>query len=121
VVVDDFPAQGKLVLKADIKYRSNWQEGALKVQRRNKWICALKEALKACSIYGPSDAGNPSPPPADPVRYMQVPFEALTVEVAADDRVESPPPDFLAATQGAQAGASLMDRDQVIHDTSTGE
>ncbi|KAJ9125076.1 hypothetical protein QFC22_000029 [Naganishia vaughanmartiniae] len=119
VVVDDFPAQGKLVLKADIKYRSNWQEGALKVQRRNKWICALKEALKACSIYGPSDAGNPSPPPADPVRYMQVPFEALTVEVAAEDRVESPPPDFLAATQGAQAGASLMDRDQVIHDTST--
>ncbi|KAJ9104747.1 hypothetical protein QFC19_003888 [Naganishia cerealis] len=118
VVVDDFPAQGKLVLKADIKYRSNWQEGALKVQRRNKWICALKQALKDCSIFGPGDAGNPSPPPADPVRYMQVPFEALPADAADEDRIESPPPDFLSATQGAQAGAALMDRDQVIHDTS---
>ena len=44
VIVDDMPAQGKLVLKADIKYKSNWQQGALKVQRRNKWICALKMA-----------------------------------------------------------------------------
>ncbi len=44
VIVDDLPAQGKMVLKADIKYKTNWQEGALKVQRRNKWICALKTA-----------------------------------------------------------------------------
>ena len=44
VVVDDIPAQGKMVLKADIKYKSNWQQGALKVMRRNKWICALKMA-----------------------------------------------------------------------------
>jgi hypothetical protein len=44
VIVDDLPAQGKMVLKADIKYKTNWQEGALKVQRRNKWICALKSA-----------------------------------------------------------------------------
>jgi len=33
-----------MVLKADIKYKSNWQQGALKVMRRNKWICALKMA-----------------------------------------------------------------------------
>jgi small-conductance mechanosensitive channel len=30
VVVDDIPGQGKMVLKADIKYVSNWQQGALK-------------------------------------------------------------------------------------------
>ena len=42
VIVDDIPGQAKMVLKADIKYKSNWQQGALKVQRRNKWICALK-------------------------------------------------------------------------------
>lgn len=42
VIVDDIPAQGKMVLKADIRYKSNWQQGALRVQRRNKWICALK-------------------------------------------------------------------------------
>lgn len=44
VIVDDLPAQGKMVLKADIKFKTNWQEGGLKVQRRNKWICALKTA-----------------------------------------------------------------------------
>jgi hypothetical protein len=44
VIVDDIPGQGKMVLKADIKYKSNWQQGALKVLRRNKWICALKMA-----------------------------------------------------------------------------
>lgn len=44
VVVDDIPGQGKMVLKADIKYKSNWQQGALKVMRRNKWVCALKMA-----------------------------------------------------------------------------
>jgi hypothetical protein len=42
VVVDDIPGQSKMVLSADIRYKSNWQQGALKVQRRNKWICALK-------------------------------------------------------------------------------
>ena len=31
VVVDDIPAQGKMVLKADVKYVSNWQQGALKL------------------------------------------------------------------------------------------
>lgn len=121
VVVDDFPAQGKLVLKADIKYKSNWQEGALKVQRRNKWICALKEALKDCAIFGPGDNGNPSPPPADPVRYMQVPFEPMVAADSDGGRIESPPPDFLSATQGGQAGASLMDPEQVLRDTSTGK
>lgn len=44
VTVYDMPGQGKLVLKADIRYKSNWQEVSLKIQRRNKWICALKMA-----------------------------------------------------------------------------
>lgn len=121
VVVDDFPAQGKLVLKADIKYKSNWQEGALKVQRRNKWICALKESLRDCAIFGPGDNGNPSPAPPDPVRYMQVPFEPLAGGDSEESRIESPPPDFLSATQGGRAGASLMDPEQVLRDTSTGK
>ena len=33
------------------------------VQRRNKWICALKSALKECKVYGPSgDPGAVAPP-----------------------------------------------------------
>ena len=69
VVVDDIPSQSKMILKADIKYKSNWQQGALKVQRRNKWICALKMTLADLKIWGPAGAGDPAPAPADPVKY----------------------------------------------------
>ncbi|WVN85447.1 uncharacterized protein L203_100593 [Cryptococcus depauperatus CBS 7841] len=75
VTVNDMPAQGKLVLKADIRYKSNWQQFSLKVQRRNKWICALKMALADLQIWGPAGAGNPSPNPADPTQYTLVPWE----------------------------------------------
>lgn len=30
VIVKDFPEQEKMTLSADIKYKSNWQQGALK-------------------------------------------------------------------------------------------
>ena len=42
------------------------------VQRRNKWICALKTSLKDVSIYGPSGA---PPPDAGPTQYTLVPWE----------------------------------------------
>lgn len=116
VVVDSFPEQGKLVLKSDIKYKTNWQEGALKVQRRNKWICALKSGLADCKIYGPAGAGDPNPDPADPIAYTMVPYEAPAPVAAGHP--ESPPPDFLAATQGAEHGAALLDQRQVVNDSS---
>lgn len=119
VVVDDMPGQGKLVLKADIPYRTNWQEGALKVQRRNKWVCALKNAMADCQIFGPAGAGNPAPAPADPIAYMQVPYGPPYQQDNNEGRsLESPPPDFAAATAGASQGAALMDRNEVINDRS---
>lgn len=108
VSVDDIPAQGKMVLNADIAYKSNWQQGALKVQRRNKWVCHLKMCLADLQIWGPADAGDPDPAPADPVRYTQVPWEEVLEAQHAKER--SPPPSFSAAT----AGASLTRR----HDSS---
>ncbi|KAF8906527.1 hypothetical protein CPB84DRAFT_1675669, partial [Gymnopilus junonius] len=73
----DFPGQTKMALSADIKYKSNSQQAALKAQRRNKWICALKTILAEVKIYGPS--GDPNPPP--PVsRYAQVPWELIQAE-----------------------------------------
>ncbi|KAJ7924831.1 hypothetical protein B0H13DRAFT_1976209 [Mycena leptocephala] len=63
VVVGPFPRQAKMTLQADIKYKSNGQQGHLKVvaKRRNKWLCALKAALAEVGIYGPS--GNPHAEP----------------------------------------------------------
>ncbi|KAF6760275.1 Mechanosensitive ion channel-domain-containing protein [Ephemerocybe angulata] len=49
----------------------------IKAKRRNKWICALKGALKEVGVFGPT--GNPSPPP--PVaRYTQVPWDTILYE-----------------------------------------
>lgn len=93
VTVQDIPEQGSMKLKADIKYKSNWQQNTLKGnstcsnpsvgfmytdlmlscagQRRNKWICALKNALKEAKIFGPT--GDPDAP-AGPTKLTLVPY-----------------------------------------------
>jgi small-conductance mechanosensitive channel len=77
VKVKDFPDQEKMTLSADIKYKSNGQQVALKAKRRNKWICALKTILGELKIYGPT--GDPNPPP--PIsRYAKVPWDIIEAE-----------------------------------------
>ncbi|KAH0589492.1 hypothetical protein J132_05680 [Termitomyces sp. J132] len=110
VVVKDFPDQERLTLSADIKYKSNWQQGALRAIRRNKWICALKTALAELEIYGP--AGNPgaSPPPT---RYTKVPYE----EIKAQERQEA---ERVSKFPGnSSSGWQLSDKNAVIVDESS--
>jgi hypothetical protein len=71
ISISDFPTQSSLDLTADIKYKSNWQQGALKVQRRNKWICAMKDALQELKIFGPGGDPNPPPEPVEPIQYVR--------------------------------------------------
>jgi len=66
-----------MTLSADIKYKSNGQQAALKAKRRNKWICALKAILAEVKIHGPS--GDPNPPPAVS-RYAKVPWDVIQAE-----------------------------------------
>ncbi|KAI0699236.1 hypothetical protein BC835DRAFT_1268062 [Cytidiella melzeri] len=80
VFVVDIPGQEKMTLKADIKYKSNWQQGALKTKRRNKWICALKLSLAKVKIFGP--AGDPNAK-AGPTPYTLVPYEHVPQDSAA--------------------------------------
>ena len=68
------PGQEKLTLRADIKYKSNWQQGTLKAQRRNKWICALKTSLEKLKIWGPD--GDPHAA-VGPKKYTMVPYEEV--------------------------------------------
>ncbi|MBW0490521.1 hypothetical protein O181_030236 [Austropuccinia psidii MF-1] len=63
VSIEDFEGQEKLTLSASINYKSNWQNLPLKAQRRNKWICALKQVMAELEIYGPAGAGDPNPKP----------------------------------------------------------
>ena len=88
------PEQTRLNLKVDIKYKSNWQQGALKcmcastrgnqklmitfsAKRRNKWVCALKLSLQKAKIFGPS--GDPNAK-AGPTPYTLVPWEEVPHE-----------------------------------------
>ncbi|KAF8313471.1 hypothetical protein DL93DRAFT_2081192 [Clavulina sp. PMI_390] len=71
VMVGDISDQGSMKLKVDIKYKSNWQQGALKAQRRNKWICELKIALRELKIFGPSGDPNAA---AGPQQVTMVPY-----------------------------------------------
>ncbi|EAU91403.1 hypothetical protein CC1G_01892 [Coprinopsis cinerea okayama7 len=77
VNIKDFPDQDKMSLSVDIKYKSNHQLGSLKTKRRNKWICALKQALAETKIYGPK--GDPSPAPGV-TRYTEVPWDIIQAE-----------------------------------------
>ncbi|KAI0356297.1 hypothetical protein OH77DRAFT_1401686 [Trametes cingulata] len=74
VYVVDIPGQEKMTLRADIKYKSNWQQGTLKAQRRNKWICALKASMAKVKIFGPG--GDPDAP-SGPTKYTLVPYEEV--------------------------------------------
>ncbi|KAG5651771.1 hypothetical protein H0H81_007524 [Sphagnurus paluster] len=112
VVVKDFPEQEKMTLAADIKYKSNGQQGALKAKRRNKWICALKTALAELNIYGPK--GNPNAP-ATTTRYTKVPYE----EILAKERAESAPSFPVPVSPGMPPkGWQLTDNNAAIVDES---
>ncbi|KAJ6625628.1 Mechanosensitive ion channel-domain-containing protein [Mycena sp. CBHHK59/15] len=77
IAVVDFPDQQKMTLRADIKYKSNGQQGALKAKRRNKWLCALKAAMADVGVFGPG--GNPNAEPGTQ-RYTEVPWSEIQAE-----------------------------------------
>lgn len=101
ISVADFAAQGSLKLSTLIPYKSNWSNSALKAQRRNKWICALKIAMGQLQIWGPAGAGNPSPAPADPTLIKFVNPEAVGIQAPSYRSATSPSP----TDQGRQAAA----------------
>ncbi|KAL6310327.1 Mechanosensitive ion channel-domain-containing protein [Sparassis latifolia] len=114
VVVVDMPGQELMTLKADIKYKSNWQQAALQAQRRNKWICALKTAMKQAKVFGPK--GNPDATPA-PERYTEVPWE----DVAREDRKKESihqPVGRLQESRVPTANWAFSDKNAVMLDDS---
>ncbi|KAF9268886.1 hypothetical protein L218DRAFT_1073318 [Marasmius fiardii PR-910] len=105
VNVVDFPEQQKMVLSADIKYKSSSQQSTLKAKRRNKWICQLKTTLAELGIYGPS--GNPGATPA-PKRYTEVPWK----EVKEAEKSKHQP---ITPERSPAAGWRLSDSDAEMH------
>jgi len=111
IQIVDFPDQAKMALQADIKYKSNGQQGALKAKRRNKWLCALKAALGDLGIYGPS--GNPHAEPGTQ-RYTEVPCHEIQAETQKSQNKEGKTTDTPAPAGGWQLSsknAVLLDDD----------
>ncbi|KAF9531655.1 Mechanosensitive ion channel-domain-containing protein [Crepidotus variabilis] len=117
----DFPEQTKMTLSADIKYKSNSQQGALKAKRRNKWICALKTILAELKIFGPD--GDPNAPPGI-TRYTNVPWEKIQREEyeAKAKTAQGHADDMHRPTDGWRLGdknAAILDpADDVFGDSS---
>ena len=107
------PGQEKLTLRADIKYKSNWQQGTLKAQRRNKWICALKSSMAKLNIFGPG--GDPGGHPG-PAKYTLVPWEEVKRKEDEEEHhrhatshspeLQIPKGDWTFADQNSAIGAS---------------
>ncbi|KAM0791838.1 hypothetical protein ACM66B_004096 [Microbotryomycetes sp. NB124-2] len=129
ITVKDFEGQGKTTLSANIMYRSNWQNGTLKAQRRNKWICAMKLAMASLQIYGPGGVGDPAPPPADVTRTTSVPWEeakhlfepaSTTTDDKKGDEVVQSPVSAEAPTRGdvlrSGRAIQLSDPNEVFED-----
>ncbi|KAI5123926.1 hypothetical protein M0805_006343 [Coniferiporia weirii] len=111
VVVKDIPDQEKMVLSADIKYKSNWQQGAVKVKRRNMWICALKTALAELSIFG--SKGNPNAEPS-PTMYTEVPWEEVRAKQEAKKQIVHDPAPVAKQYNLSDKNAAVMDSEGVF-------
>ncbi|GAA5915882.1 hypothetical protein JCM5296_002522 [Sporobolomyces johnsonii] len=120
ITVQDFAGQGKLTLSASINYKTSWQNGALKAQRRNKWVCALKVAMGELQIFGPAGAGDPAPAPAEPTQYTLVPYEEIKAKEAAaakEKEKEAPKAEGFEPIGTASGFAEgLMDSHQVMRE-----
>ncbi|KAK2463270.1 hypothetical protein APHAL10511_004925 [Amanita phalloides] len=107
LTIKDIPDQEMMTLTVNIMYRSNWQQDALRVKRRNKWLCALKKALGDVKIYGPK--GDPDAVPA-PTRYTQVPWELVDEKTGKDKRRDEP--------SAPQDGWQLSEKNAAILDSA---
>jgi len=74
----------KLVLKVEIRHKSNWHNETVRAARRSKFMCALVLALRKIPIYGPGGGGEPLGGPTNPGYSVAVPDS-----VAADARAKA--------------------------------
>ncbi|EPQ31950.1 uncharacterized protein PFL1_00149 [Pseudozyma flocculosa PF-1] len=104
--VVDFQEQSSMLLSTGIRYKSNWQQGGLKAERRNRWLCQFKVFLAECKIYGPS--GDPGV--AAVKRYAQVPWPIPEESFSASTASEN----VKKTLGGSERTYRFMDKDASI-------
>ena len=79
----------KMVLKTEIRHKSNWSNETLRASRRSKFFCALVLALRKIPIYGPGGGGQDLGGPANPTYSVTVTDEmAAAARAKADEEKE---------------------------------
>lgn len=100
-----------LTLNVVFFYKSNWQNELLRLQRRNKFICALMMSMQEHGIEGPyrNNAGWRQEMPY----YIQLPQGAPPLySSASNDLTDQPPPGVASPEQGPQSQPSILRRRQ---------
>ena len=73
----------KLVLRAEIRHKSNWANESIRASRRSKFMCALVLALRKVPIYAPGGGGKPLGDPGNPSYSV-----SITDNLAAENRAK---------------------------------
>lgn len=76
----------KMVLKTEIRHKSNWSNESVRASRRSKFFCALVLALRKVPIYGPGGGGNPLGDPTNPSYSVTVTDEMAAAARATADK-----------------------------------
>ncbi|KAK8155554.1 Mechanosensitive ion channel-domain-containing protein [Phyllosticta citribraziliensis] len=114
-----------LTLNVVFFYKSNWQNELLRLQRRNKFICALMITMQECGIEGPR-MRYPGQKESFPVYLQNVPHLSTPgsgrnghpdnpsgwMDESRQDGRPSTPPFVPAASQSPQVGSSTRDQSQ---------
>ncbi|KAL5352537.1 hypothetical protein ACLOAV_002485 [Pseudogymnoascus australis] len=104
----------KLVLRAEIRHKSNWANESIRAARRSKFMCALVLAVRKVPIYGPGGGGAALGEPGNPSYSVTVSDELAAEarakaaeEMEAKRLVPTPKPDAGKSTEpGAKAAES---------------
>ncbi|KAN0066543.1 hypothetical protein ACQY0O_000637 [Thecaphora frezii] len=104
--VIDFQDQTSMMLSTGIRYKSNWQQGGLKAERRNRWLCQFKVLLAECKIYGPK--GDPAATTVQ--HYTQVPWPVPDESFTATTSAEG----VKKTLGGSERTYRFMDKDAAI-------
>lgn len=98
----------KLLLKVEIRHKSNWSNETVRAARRSKFMCALVLALRKVPIYGPGGGGTALGDPLNP-SYSVTVTDAIAAagrdKAAADKEAARLVPSAKPAEQAEDAKA----------------
>jgi hypothetical protein len=101
----------KLMLKIEIRHKSNWHNETVRAARRSKFMCALVLALRKVPIYGPGGGGEALGGPTNP-GYSVAITDALAAE--ARDKAKE-------AKEAKRLVPTAPKADQIDHDKEAAE